>query len=160
MAFCSFGTRPIFLIVIWAIGNKLWRILKMRLKMSANAGHFFQASISQCATLVVQDAVRCHRPFWVVWSHAKYCTKPFINRSTNITCQCCGQYCASWWPSNIHTSLSLYSLSNRTSYCQISRSIEAARLGVMMIVSLRHLTGIAAVVLPRCLSNFRAIRKV
>ena len=35
----------------------------------------------------------------------------------------------------------LYSLSVKTSYRQISRSLEAARLGVIMIVSFWNLTG-------------------
>ena len=54
----------------------------------------------------------------------------------------------------------LYSLSGKTSYRQISRSLETARLDATTIVSLWHLTGISAAVLPRCLSNFRAIGKV
>ena len=59
-----------------------------------------------------------------------------------------------------HLELGLYSLSDKTSYRQISRSLEAARLGVIMIVSLWNLTGISAAVLPRCLSNFRAMVQV
>ena len=54
----------------------------------------------------------------------------------------------------------LYSLNGKTSYRQISWSLEAARLGVIMIVSLWNLTGISAALLPRCLLNFRAIGKV
>ena len=57
-------------------------------------------------------------------------------------------------------SLGLYSLSDKASYRQISWSLEAARLDVIMIVSLWNLTGILAALLPTCLSNFRAIRKV
>ena len=53
----------------------------------------------------------------------------------------------------------LYSLSDKTSYRQISWSLEAARLSVIMIVSLWNLTGISAALLPRCLSNFKAIEK-
>ena len=56
--------------------------------------------------------------------------------------------------------LGLYSLSGKTSYRQISWSLEAARLSVIMIVSHWNLTGISAALLPRCLSNFRAIEKV
>ena len=56
--------------------------------------------------------------------------------------------------------LGLYSLSGKTSYRQISWSLETARLGVIMIVSLWNLTGISAALLPRCLLNFRAIGKV
>ena len=54
----------------------------------------------------------------------------------------------------------LYSLSGKTSYRQISRSLEAARLCIINIVSLLNLTGISAALLPRCLSNLRAIGKV
>ena len=54
----------------------------------------------------------------------------------------------------------LYSLSSKTSYRQISWSLEAARLDVLMIVSLLNLAGISATLLPRCLSNFGAIGEV
>ena len=54
----------------------------------------------------------------------------------------------------------LYSLSGKTSYRQISWSLEAGRLGVIMIVSRWNLTCISAALLPRCLLNFRAIAKV
>ena len=50
----------------------------------------------------------------------------------------------------------LYLLSGRTSYHEISRSLEAARLDVKMIVSLWNLTDISATMMPMCLSNFRA----
>ena len=54
----------------------------------------------------------------------------------------------------------LYSLSGKTSYRQISWSLEAARLDVAMVVSLWNLTGTSAALLPRYLPNFRAIGKV
>ena len=54
----------------------------------------------------------------------------------------------------------LYSLSGKTSYHHFPRSLEAARLDLIMIVSLRNLTGISAALLPRRLSNFKAIGKV
>ena len=57
-------------------------------------------------------------------------------------------------------SLGLYSLSGKTSYRQISWSLEAARLGVIIIAPLWSLTGTSAALLPRGLSNFRAIGKV
>ena len=38
-----------------------------------------------------------------------------------------------------------------------AKSREVSRLGVIMTVSLWNLTGISAAVLPRCLSNFRAM---
>ena len=54
----------------------------------------------------------------------------------------------------------LYSLSVRTSYRQNSWSLGVAGLDGMMIVSLWNLTGSSAALLPRWLSNFRAIGKV
>ena len=54
--------------------------------------------------------------------------------------------------------LGLYSLSDKTSCRQITWSLEAARLGVIMVVSLWNLTGTSAAALS--LSNFRAIGKV
>ena len=50
----------------------------------------------------------------------------------------------------------LYSLSGKTSYRQISWSLEAAGLDVAMVVSLWNLVSS----LPRYLPNFRAIGKV
>ena len=58
-----------------------------------------------------------------------------------------------------HVTLGLYSLSCKTSYRQISWSLEAARLDVAMVVSLWNLTGTSAAALPRYLPNFRAIGK-
>ena len=67
-----------------------------------------------------------------------------------------------FYPSASHCSwpLGLHSLSCKTSYHQILWSLEAARLGVMIIVALWNFTGISAVLLPWCLSNFKAIGKV
>ena len=59
-----------------------------------------------------------------------------------------------------HCHRGLYSLSGKTSYRQISWSLEAARLGVIIIAPLWNLTGTSAALLPRGLSNFRAIGKV
>ena len=56
--------------------------------------------------------------------------------------------------------LGLYSLNRRTLYRKILWSVEAARFDVIMIVSLWNLTDIFATLLPRYLSNFRAIEKV
>ena len=53
--------------------------------------------------------------------------------------------------------LGLYSLSRRTSYRKISRSLEAARFEFKLFQLLWNLTG-TSVLLPRCLSNFRVIR--
>ena len=52
----------------------------------------------------------------------------------------------------------LYSLSGKTSYRKISRSLEAARFEFKLFQSLWNLAGTSAALLPRCLSNFRAIR--
>ena len=52
----------------------------------------------------------------------------------------------------------LYSLSGKTSYRKISWSLEAARFGFKLLQSLWNLAGTSAALLPRCLSNFRAIR--
>ena len=46
------------------------------------------------------------------------------------------------------------------SYRQISWSLEGTRLGVIMTASLWNFTGISAALLPRCLSNCRAMGKV
>ena len=54
----------------------------------------------------------------------------------------------------------LYSPSGKTFYRQILRSLEALRLCVVMIVSLWNFTCISAAVLPKFLSNFKAIGKV
>ena len=55
--------------------------------------------------------------------------------------------------------LGLYSLSGKTSYRQISWSLEATRLNVIIVVSLWNLTGTSAAALPMCLLNFREIGK-
>ena len=52
----------------------------------------------------------------------------------------------------------LYPLSGKTSYRKISWSLEAARIGFKFFQLLWHLAGTSAALLPRCLSNFRAIR--
>ena len=52
-----------------------------------------------------------------------------------------------------------YSLSDKTSSSQLSRSLEAERLDAIMIVLFWRLTAISATLLPWCLSNFRAIGK-
>ena len=56
--------------------------------------------------------------------------------------------------------MGLYSLSGKTSYRQISWSLEATRLDVAMVVSLWILTGTSATALPRYLPNVKAIWKV
>ena len=71
--------------------------------------------------------------FWVPWDPSTYIDKP---------------------------NQSLYSLSGKTSYRKTLWSLEATRVGVIMIVSLWNLAGISVVLLPRSLSNFRTIGKV
>ena len=58
----------------------------------------------------------------------------------------------------IEATMCLYLLGGRTSYCQISWSF--LWMDAIMIVSLWNLTGISSALLPRCLSNVRAIIKV
>ena len=52
----------------------------------------------------------------------------------------------------------LYSLSGKTSYRKISWSLEAARFGFKLFQSPWNWAGTSAALLPRCMSNFRAIR--
>ena len=54
--------------------------------------------------------------------------------------------------------LVLYSLSGKTSYRRISRSLKAARFVFRLFQSFWNLPGISAAALSRWLSNFRAIR--
>ena len=54
----------------------------------------------------------------------------------------------------------LYSLSVKTSYRKISWSLEAVRFGFGLFTSLWNLAGTSAAALPRCLSNFRAMRSL
>ena len=67
-----------------------------------------------------------------------------------------------FWGNKLHLTLSshlgLYSLSGKTSYRKISWSLEAARFGFKLFQSLWNFAGTSAALLPRCLSNFRAIR--
>ena len=56
----------------------------------------------------------------------------------------------SLWRIEQYQVLGLYSLSCKTSYRQISWSLEATRLDVLIIISLWNLTGISAALLPRC----------
>ena len=59
-----------------------------------------------------------------------------------------------------YRSYGLYSLSCKTSYRKISWSLEAARFGFKLFQMLWYLAGTSAALLPRCLSNFRAIRSL
>ena len=77
-----------------------------------------------------------------------------------LVCSCSDCFYCSFCSFFSKKQQSLYSLSGKTSYRQISWSLEATRLSVIMIVSHWNLTGISAALLPRCLSNFRAIEKV
>ena len=66
----------------------------------------------------------------------------------------------SWYTDFSHDIMGLYSLSERTSYRKISRSVEVARFGFRLFQSLWHLTGTSGAALSRCLSHFRAIRSL
>ena len=56
--------------------------------------------------------------------------------------------------------LGLFSLSGKTSHHHISWGFEAARLNIIIVVSLWNLTGISAALLSRCLSNLRSIGNI
>ena len=60
--------------------------------------------------------------------------------------------------SQMRSNQGLYSLSGKTSYRKNSWSLEAARFEFKLFQSLWNLAGTSAALLPRCLSNFRAIR--
>ena len=83
-----------------------------------------------------------------------------IYNNRNITIYICMK-----WPrietmfNSVGQNYDLYSLSGKTSYLKISRSLEAARFGFKLFQSLWNLAGTSATLLPRCLSNFRAIRQ-
>ena len=84
------------------------------------------------------------------------CAKPSIwwaaRQNPNASAPCQGLYCA--------PCQGLYSLRRKTYYSQILWNLEGARLEVIMIISIVNLTGTSAALLPRCLSNLRAIGKV
>ena len=85
----------------------------------------------------------------------------------NLRCTCINHSRCHWFwnkekkkrSSNIMQALlGPVSISNKTSYRKILWSLGAARLVVWIITSLWNLTGTsAALLLPRCLPNFRAI---
>ena len=62
-----------------------------------------------------------------------------------------------WFDIKMPPDQGLYSLSGKTSYRKISWSLEAARFEFKLFQSLWNLAGTSAALLPRCLSNFRAI---
>ena len=55
--------------------------------------------------------------------------------------------------------LGLYSVSGKTSYRKISKSLEAVRFEFRLLQSFWNLTDTFATALPRCLSNLRAIQR-
>ena len=63
-----------------------------------------------------------------------------------------------WFCCHLIANQGLYSLSGKTSYCKISWSLEAVIFGFGLYQSLWNLRGTSAALLPKCLSNFRAIR--
>ena len=71
----------------------------------------------------------------------------------------CLGYASCWWISCLHNPRPPL-LSSKMSYRQISWSLEAGRLDVIIVTSLWNLTGILAALLPRCLSNVEAIGEV
>ena len=79
--------------------------------------------------------------------------KSLWDRLSNMICYT-GKMTSLYWI----RALGLYSLSGKTSYRKISWSLEAARFGFKLFQLLWNLAGTSAALLPRCLSNFRAIR--
>ena len=108
----------------------------------------------------------------VWWWHKTSLSRYWCRHDTDtlfLTCGHCFYSVSCWTSSRVvlicnaisltrHHSQGLYSLSGRTSYHKISWSLEATRFGCRLFQSLWNLTGTSAAVLPRCLSNFRAIR--
>ena len=110
----------------------------------------------QIATIHDTHNIKSNQIFDLIWfdTHNIFCNKAVVIRVTMgmATLQV---------KSFPHETQSLNSLSDKTSYRQISWSFEAARLDFMIVLSLWSLAGIsAAALLPRCLSSFRAIGKV
>ena len=52
------------------------------------------------------------------------------------------------------------SISDKTSYCKISSSLEVVRFVCRIVRSLWNLTGTSAALLPVCLSNFKVMRSI
>ena len=63
------------------------------------------------------------------------------------------------WSDAIYPDRHPVSISEKTSYRQISWSLEAARFVFRIVWSLWNLTGTSAALLPMCLSNFKAIQQ-
>ena len=101
-------------------------------------GHVTLVAIIKTSKLV------CYHLFGKLWPIWRSGTCRFDLRTSNLTIN--------------SDSLGLYSLSGKTSYRKISWSLEAARFGSKLLRSLWNLAGTPAALLPRCLSNFRAIR--
>ena len=59
---------------------------------------------------------------------------------------------------NLLIDLGPVSISDKTSYMKFSRSLEAARFLFRLVRSHWNLTGTTAAVLPKCQSNFKAMR--
>ena len=109
-------------------------------------------------TLVQVMLVRTRSPFYrraVFKGLGNYIDKTFA-RSLHLDS---GNVASLYWIS-LQTAYvqGLYSLSGKTSYRKISWSLEATRFGFKPFQLLWNLAGTSAALLPRCLSNFRAIR--
>ena len=115
-----------------------------------------------CGNLTIAP-VPAKQPWWIwINTSCEFIMNDCITatkQSTTKPCAYFGGYTVIG-PMPVKWTQGLYSLSGKTSYRQISWSLEAARLDVTMVVSLWNLTGTSAAALPRYLSNFRAIGKV
>ena len=106
--------------------------------------------------------VPAKQPWWIwINTSCEFIMNDYITTTKQSTTKPCAYFLGYTVPAAKWKSLlGLYSLSGKTSYRQISWSLEAARLDVAMVVSLWNLTGTSAALLPRYLPNFRAIGKV
>ena len=86
-----------------------------------------------------------------IWKHWHKMTKEIQYQNCLITA-------AELWLSCIQKVQGPVSISDKTSYCKISQSLEAARYLFRIVWSLSNVTGTSTTVLPICLSNFKAIR--
>ena len=110
------------------------------------------SDLNECQSLNGGCAHQCNN------THGSYhcmCRDGFRLRSDNHGCDSKSSNFLPIYTLFLWSHLAIYSFSN-----MILWSLEAVRFGDIIIESLCNLTGISVVLLPRCLSNFRAIGKV
>ena len=120
-----------------------WNIYEFTTSTKICSGHYFGITI-----LVPHVQVKSLQLTQIIW---RLGTRRWDLRKTKLLMICSDFTRMAWYQG-------LYSLSGKTSYRKISRSLEAAGFGFKLFQSLWNLAGTSAELLPRCLSNFRAIR--